>query len=176
MHAIRQRGFTLTELLTTIAVTAIGLSLVIPSFDTVVSNNRRASAVNQLVSTLHLARSEAITRNQQIAICPSADGASCAGDWDDGWLLYADANRDEVLDEDEEVLGTSAAAARLTITTADFPVIAYTPAGRIADAEGEFTFCDHRGPTHARVVIVNAMGEPRLSETTLAGTAPACPA
>ena len=72
------------ELLTTLAVAAISLALVVPSFDSVVSNNRRATAINQLVSTMHAARGEAINRfgpsnpsfgtsevNSRVAVSPS---------------------------------------------------------------------------------------------------------
>lgn len=179
-RATHERGFTLSELLTTIAVAGISLSLVIPGFDSVVSNNRRATAVNQFVSTMHAARSEAITRNQQITICPSSDALTCGGaSWENGWLYFADLDRDQALDAGEGVIGASPTAPRITITTAEFPVLSYRPTGRVLStvpgvSTGEFTFCDHRGAEYARVVIVNPMGEPRLSETTAAGAAPAC--
>jgi type IV fimbrial biogenesis protein FimT len=175
------RGFTLTELLTTLTVAGIGAALVVPSFDTVVSNNRRAAAVNQLVSAMHAARSEAITRNTQITICPSSDAQNCdAADWQDGWIYFADADRDRTVDEGDSVLGAAPAPSRLTITTAEFPdFLAYRPNGRVmadtpADNSGQFTFCDHRSATYARVVIVSSLGEPRLSEKQADGSDPVC--
>ena len=73
-----QRGFSLGEILATLGVAAVSLSLVVPSLDSVTRSNRRASAINELVATLHVARSEAITRNASVVVCPSQDGQTCA--------------------------------------------------------------------------------------------------
>ncbi len=177
----RQRGFTISELLTTLAVVGISAALVVPSFDSVLNNNRRATAVNQLVSAMHAARSEAITRSTQITICPSSDAQSCNGtSWQDGWIYFADADRDRSVDGDDIVLGSFPAPSRLTITTAEFPdFLAYRPNGRVmvdtpADNSGQFTFCDHRGAEFSRVVIVSSLGEPRLSEHQADGSDPVC--
>lgn len=173
----RDRGFTLTELMVTIAVAAIGISLVVPGFDTAVSNSRRATAVNELISTMHLARSEAITRNEQVAVCPSSDALTCSGGWNDGWLYFVDLDRDMVLDAGEEMLGVKPGTPRFTITSVEFPKLAYRPNGREINSPGVFNFCDSRGveyARYARVVNVNEMGEPQVSETTIGGGAPAC--
>ena len=62
------------------------------SYDSVVSNNRRATSINQLVSTMHAARSEAITRNVQVTLCPSGNGTTCTdgGNWGGGWIYAPD--------------------------------------------------------------------------------------
>lgn len=182
--ARNEKGFTLTELLTTITILGITLAVAVPSFDTVMSNNRRAAVINDLVSTMHAARSEAITRRAQVAVCPSSDGLTCNSDnWGDGWIYFADvppyANPRAVGDGDR-VLGSGHGVERVQVTTGEFPdFFVYRPNGRImvatpADNSGQFTFCDHRGAEYARVVIVNSSGEPRLSETQADGSAPAC--
>jgi len=178
----RQTGFTLGELLTTIAVLGIGMSLAVPSFETAVRNNRRATAVNRLVSTMHLARSEAVTRNMQVTICASSDGASCdAADWNAGWIYFTDADRDRAVDADDNLLGMTPAQTALEIDSAEFAsYFAYRPNGRVmvdtpAQNSGEFTFCDERGAEFARVVIVATSGQPRLSEHQANGSDPVCP-
>jgi type IV fimbrial biogenesis protein FimT len=178
----RARGFTIGELLTSMAVVAISLSLAVPSYQNVVRNNRRATAVNQLVSTLHTARSEAVTRNTHVTICMSSDGATCSdGGWHKGWIFFPDTDQDRQVDADETVLGAGPTARELTIESGEFATfLAYRPNGRIMvdaadDNTGAFTFCDKRGAEYARVVIINATGQASLSEHMADGSDPECP-
>jgi type IV fimbrial biogenesis protein FimT len=171
------------ELLTALAVIGISVSIAVPSFQTAMNNSRRTTAVNELVSTMHVARSEAITRNVQITVCPSASGDDCeAVGWQAGWIYFTDANSDRAVDPGEQVLGSAGEAPRLTITSAEFPAfLAYRPNGRImvanpAQNSGQLTVCDPRGAEHARVLIIGTSGQPRLSEYQMSGAAPVCPA
>ena len=88
---LRARGFTLLELLITIAVAAILLAIAIPSYRSVVQRNAMAATVNDLVGALNYARSEAVTRGQDVVICSSNNQLNCnAGeDWSTGWVVYA---------------------------------------------------------------------------------------
>lgn len=92
----RQHGFTLVELVVTIALLAILTTLAAPSFSEVLRQWRRDSATRELTTSLQLARSEAIKTSRQIVVCPSTDGASCADDteWNTGWIVFVD---DEVV-------------------------------------------------------------------------------
>jgi len=86
----REHGFTLLELLVTIAVAAVLLGIAIPSYRGVVQRNAMAATVNDLVGDLQYARSQAVTRGQPVHLCKSADNATCAikGSWSQGWLVY----------------------------------------------------------------------------------------
>ena len=75
-------GFTLVELMITIAVLAIVLAVAVPSFQGIINRNRLVSASNEVVAALQLARMEAIRRNGRVELCPSTNGTSCSGsDW-----------------------------------------------------------------------------------------------
>lgn len=87
----RAQGFSLLELMITLAVAAILLVIGIPSFRELMHRNQVSSASNELLASLAYARTEAITRGQLVSMCPSANGeAECATDnaYEAGWIVY----------------------------------------------------------------------------------------
>ncbi|MGH8250593.1 MAG: GspH/FimT family pseudopilin [Steroidobacteraceae bacterium] len=101
-----QFGFTLLDLLTTVVVLGILLTVGIPSFSSIMRNNRIAGSTNELVTALTYARSEAMKRGDIVAACPSDDQSTCAGnnDWSTGWVVFVDLNEDGARDVTEQLL------------------------------------------------------------------------
>lgn len=93
------RGFTIIELLVTMAVLAIVAVIGFPALGNIMTNNRLAGEINDLVATMHYARSEAITRGVSVVVCKSADGAACtaAGDWSQGWIIFTDTDNNQAV-------------------------------------------------------------------------------
>jgi type IV fimbrial biogenesis protein FimT len=98
-------GFTLLELMTTVAVVAILTALGTTSFKYVTNTNRVASEVNGLLGDIQYARGEAIKEGQTVTICTSTNGATCAGTttWHSGWIVFSDTNGNKVVDPGEPV-------------------------------------------------------------------------
>ena len=98
MTKIYQRGFTLYELLITMLVIGIVLTVGIPSFSQFTQNSRITSTANDLHSSFQLARSEAARSKSPITICASADplgAAQCDGAlFDEGWIIFVDLDAD----------------------------------------------------------------------------------
>src|SRR3979409_1080684 len=89
------RGFTLIEMLSTIAVMTILVTLAAPSFREITVRNRLVTYTNDLISSVNFARSEAVRRGVPVTLCPSSDGARCAGsDWNLGWITFVNTNDD----------------------------------------------------------------------------------
>jgi type IV fimbrial biogenesis protein FimT len=86
----RAAGFTLLELLITMAIATILLTIAIPSFQYVTNSNRIAGEVNGLLGDLQYARSEAIKEGQYVSVCASSDGQTCSAspDWQGGWIVF----------------------------------------------------------------------------------------
>jgi type IV fimbrial biogenesis protein FimT len=84
------RGFTLIELMVTIAVVAILLAIAAPSFTSLINNNRLTAQANEVVVSLQQARMEAVRRNRSVTVCRTTDGATCAtaGRWN-SWITVA---------------------------------------------------------------------------------------
>jgi len=104
-HDINQHGFTLVELLVTVAIVGIMLSIAGPSFVDLIRSTRISSTMNQLVSDLHAAKGEAIKRNARVLVCAknaSANTCSAGTDWKDGWLVCFDVNADGGCDTSTE--------------------------------------------------------------------------
>jgi type IV fimbrial biogenesis protein FimT len=177
----RQHGFSLAELMTTLAIAGIGLSLAVPGLQNILADNRRAAAVNTLVTSLHLARSTAITRNEPVALCPSKSGFACDdGHWQDGWLQFTDTDRDYEIDDADIVLETSNGMANLDIESAAFKRgLHYGPGGHLLveplrEPRGEFLFCDPRGKEFTSRLVIHVSGKPGLDRRAPAASAAVC--
>lgn len=100
------RGFTLIEMMITIAVAAILLGLALPSFRGVINNNRVTAEANDLVGALNVARAEAVSRGRPVSVCASADGTACSDstEWDAGWITFVDGGTAGTVDGSDIVL------------------------------------------------------------------------
>src|SRR5271168_4072376 len=99
----RQSGFTLLELMMTIAVAAIFTAIAIPSFRYITNANRIASELNGLLGDLQLARAQAIKEGRTVTVCQSSDNATCTNStsWQGGWIVFSDPTNVGVYDAGE---------------------------------------------------------------------------
>jgi len=104
MYSRRSKGFTLVELMITVAVVAILAAIAFPSFQSVLRSNRVANASNEAAGLVALARSEAIRNKRGGGVCGSTSGTSCDGAWGKGMLAWADTDPDGALGAGEVVL------------------------------------------------------------------------
>ena len=101
----KSTGVTLIELMITISIAAILLAAGTPSFMKMLAKNKLEAQASDFVSGLNTARSEAVLRNVRVTMCRSSDGASCSGDWEDGWIVFDDAGANPgVVDAGENII------------------------------------------------------------------------
>ncbi len=119
MMNCRQPGFTLIELMVTIAIAAILLTIGVPSFQGLFNRNQVATVTNDFMSALNLARSEAAKGGATTQLCMSNNQSTCTGNsgWSNGWIVWADRNNNGALDNGELVRVHGPITAGKTIIT-----------------------------------------------------------
>ena len=156
-------GFTLIELMVTIAIAAIVLGIAIPSFSSTITSNRLTTSANELVTALNLARSEAVKRGQHVVVRKTNTN------WENGWQVFVDIDRSTSAKENVLDAGTdiqlrvySALPGSYTLRGNNNFVnfIRYQPDGRSSNI-GSFAVCDGSNITRAKLIIVNAVGRVR---------------
>lgn len=158
-------GFTLVELIVTLAVVAVLVAIATPTMRTTIQNNRIVTLTNDLMSDINLARTEAIKRTkdtQTTGLCMSTSGAACDGaSWQGGRIVFAtDAGVFSVLRAREALSNNT-----LTTLTVPNPLMFNRrgfPTGIAAGAG--FSLCDERGTTQGRFIRISPTGQ--VSSTT----------
>jgi type IV fimbrial biogenesis protein FimT len=159
-------GFTIVELMTTLAIAAILAAIAAPSFTAIIQDNRLVTQVNELQASIALARSEAIKLNNNVTVCRSSNGSSCTGNWQNGWIVFSDNDFDGVFDAADldtllRVHGPISAGNSITFTQNR---VIYNGSGLVrGSSDGIFTVCDDRGATSAKAIIISTTGRARLA-------------
>lgn len=174
-RAYRCLGVTLVEVMVVVALVAILQSLAVPAFTGFMDSMRLNSSVNSLFSSLNLARSEAIKRNSRAVVCKSATGDACnaTGGWEQGWMVFHDANNNALRDGNEAILFRQEALSKSIRLFGNSPVskyVSYTPTGATNYASGAFqagtfTVCKASATNaEARELKISSSGRPRTTK------------
>jgi type IV fimbrial biogenesis protein FimT len=177
MKISTQTGFTLYELLTTLLIVGVVLSIGVPNMQSFRENSRMTAVANDLHSTFHLARSEASRSKTNITICASANSMAaaptCGGELEAGWIIFEDRNGDIDVNGADAVLRRFPPVANAIVinTTGPDDYFSYAPTGL---GRGNITgtapvatmvLCDDRGnirggggKSAARVLVVTPLG------------------
>jgi type IV fimbrial biogenesis protein FimT len=166
-----QGGFTLIELIFTLVVAGVLITIAVPQFTQALRNNDRNSQLNVFVSSLNLARSEAVTRGARVTMCRSTNGATCntdvssEGNWESGWIVYVDLDADGIFEpaspNNEPLIRVfEPLKGSLTLRSNYENFIGFLPTGTSVGNGfgGTFRFCDDRGASESFNVVINQTG------------------
>jgi len=162
-------GFSLLELLVTLAVASILVSVGVPSFRSAIMDNRMVRDSNQLVASINLARSTAVRFQRTATVCTSANfnaaipTCSASTDWSAGYIVWVDKDRDGATDANEII------AVQPPINNAN--TFSATAATRFSfDARGfgvspadDLMLCDNRSGETGRRIRINNVGRTNVS-------------
>jgi len=184
----KYNGFTLIELTVTLAIVGALLVLGVPGLKSMIRGNQLVASSNDLVSALHVARSEAIKNNAKVTICESSNGTSCSatGNWENGWIIFNDADgnlsgtgaacvaagTDCLLRVQKAIPGGQVVIKGLDDISAKITSFTFTSRGipkdlTMASQAGIFNVCqlDDGGNTVAsRAVVLSLSGRVRISD------------
>lgn len=155
---LKTGGFTLLELMVTLAVAAILLGIAVPSLGDATLGGKLAASANDLVAGVAMGRSEAIKRNAVTSLCVSSNGTSCgSGGWEQGWIVISGST----------VIQKHPAAPTGFKVTSSVAKVDFQPTG-VGNAQATITVC-RSAPSagyQERVVNVSATGRAYVSKTT----------
>ena len=174
-------GFTLIELIVTLAVVSILLLTGIPMLNQMTTSNRLVTQINSIAGSLSVARSESIKRGESITLCGSTDGATCdTSNWESGWIVFTDADNNAVLNSATEsmlkIVDQFSGGTTLRLSQSDSAsIMRYRSDGSLRDQnsdatrtdKGTFTLCDSSASvTKAKAINVNPLGRVSRAEDT----------
>ena len=176
-HCRKQQGKTLPELLVSLSIVSTLTVGAVTHGNALIQQNRMTTEVNQFVTALQLARSEAVKHGRRVVLCPSRDTFNCgtSTDWPRGWILFASDDREHDPDEPLLRLGMPLAAGIDMQSGNRRKRIVYQPDGSSGGTNSSFTFCDRRRQARPRVICLSNTGRPRLAHTRCDGRPISCP-
>ncbi len=161
-----QNGFTLVELLVTVVIMGILMSISAPSFQAIILGARLTSTSNAMVSALQLARSESIKQHITVIVEP------LSGAWKNGWQVFVDVNANGTYDSATDTLLTTfdTLSSSITVKSSFNGSISYEPTGRVPLAlNSDLTFCSNTANQDFRTVIISLTGRVRVETASNSG-------
>ncbi len=178
---MNDKGFTLIELMITVVIVAILLTVGIPGFQELINSNRLTTAANSFLTSINLARSEAIKRNSRVVVCGSSNGKECTGGgYQGGWIVFVDQNNDAKCTNCGEAAGeqviqvAEALPGVMTLKTKTESdnlnsYISYSPGGSSKEKNGGFQagtlrLCNDDYKVQSREIIITRGGRVRIEK------------
>lgn len=155
------KGFTLLELMVSVSVTSILLTIAIPNFSDFIVKMRVDNEISQLHRLLLITRNAAINHGQKAIICPLNKARECTGQWQNELSVFVDINDNKELDVNEEVIRI-----REAINEGDKLVygkgrnkITFKPSGQLSGlANGTFRYCPQNNEKKSRGIVIARSG------------------
>lgn len=162
-----KNGFTLVELIVTLAIFAILSTIALPYFQDIKAKQEVNTTTNKLISTIQLAKSHASIYHSNVVICPSQNKVNCqTNQWTTGLLVFLDSNKNRQIDTGEKIIYTESTDLKyghldwkgtLNVPSLTFQAENGLPIG----SNGSFYYCSIVSDHHQKLVL-SAMGHMRI--------------
>lgn len=167
---MKKNGFTLLELLITIAIVSIAAGVGLPNFTQFLERNRVENKLSEVSRLLMFARSQAVSAESIVTVCPLVSG-SCSNDWSKEIVVFMDSDFSMSKGADEEELRVSNPIKDIDTLIYSRASISYEPTGMLANPlhGGTFKFCPG-GTTNANskaIIVTSHSGRVRYSDNSV---------
>lgn len=160
----RQRGITMIEMMMTVAIAGTLVAMGVPALGSMLARSHQQAAGDALQESLMHARELAITRSEQVVVCPTRDGKSCTSDdlWQGGWMIGADMDHDR---EPDMALARFDAMPENTriVSSRGRPLVLFQPDGSAGGSNAQLTICSSTDAQEGRAIIVSNSGRVRTA-------------
>lgn len=186
------KGFTMVELMIGLALAAILLTLAVPNFITITQNSDISASANDFVAHINRARMEAISRNEPVILCRSAnfnladpENSNCGGSaqdtWNTGWLVYTAPGTTSGTDDYEDIGGAELLAFHQGFPGVDIKSdgngnrwLAFNADGSLNESGPiAYAVCDERSVKAGKLIEISMVGRVSMTQTT-SSNAPDC--
>lgn len=158
-----EKGMTLLEMLITLAIAAIVLTVVAPSVQTIIAKNRTTSEINELSAIIQFARFTAIDQTSTTLVCPAGNYATCTTNWNEPKIVFIDSNGNGSRDSSETLLISSTGISSSNTMTGPDDPISFSDSGA-TNASASIKVCPNSNNAKlARAININAQGRVRVS-------------
>lgn len=163
---MRNAGFSLTEVLSTLAIIGT-LSCLAQPMTSLIGKQRALGNATLLATGLRLARTRAVLEQTGITIRAIND------DWSQGWQIFTDPNRNTQRDSGERLLLSQAISSDTRIhgnrTVASYVHFAMSGEPQLSNGgfqAGQIDFCSITAPTQHYLLIMGKGGRVRIENNT----------
>lgn len=167
----KQRGFTLIELIITLMIMGILISIALPSYHNYMARHERMDTISSIRQAVHLAKNNALTYNASVVICSSESFVQCNDQqWNKGFMVFLDKNDDKKYTVDEKIILQNALHLKYANLTwhggfASLKTLNFTrDTGLPRGSQGHFKYCSFQQPLNSVFIIMSSMGHLRVEE------------
>ena len=164
--AADRHGFTLPELLVTLTIVAVMITVGIPSLIRLTEESRVRSDMRLLHRTFALAHSNAVMTGSHITLCPLDNAGGCTKDWSGQLVMFTDSNDNQSLDTGEVVVAELAAIddGRISRSYGSRDAVTFGPLGSAFGHNATLKYCFNGSSVLGGTLIVSGPGRIRLGE------------